>query len=125
MCSFKAFEISSTFKFTKCLDRLDFIIDRWFFFNSHHFQNFINVLIITTQYFSLLASSNVAHLLGAFGLLNFAMISHCWALIKRVISGYIHFLLRFIESKGLENDMSKVRTCQLSAHQWFRLKVRT
>ena len=28
--------------FNKCLDRLDFVIDRWFFFNSHRFHNFPN-----------------------------------------------------------------------------------
>jgi hypothetical protein len=32
MESFKAFEVGSTFRFNKCLDRLDLVIDRWFFF---------------------------------------------------------------------------------------------
>ena len=58
-----------------------------------------------------------ACLLGAFGLLNFAMVSHCWALVKRVASSFIRFPFWFIESEGLESDMSKVRTYQLSAHQ--------
>ena len=66
-----------------------------------------------------------ACLLGTFNLLNFAMISHRWALVKRVASSFIRILLRFIESKGLENDMSKVHTYQLSAHQQLRFKVRT
>jgi hypothetical protein len=57
----------------------------------------------------------IAHLLGAFGLLNFAMISHCWISVKRIALGFIHFPLRFIESEDLESDMSKVRTYQLSA----------
>ena len=30
--SFKAFEVGSMFRFSKCLDRLDFVIDKWFFF---------------------------------------------------------------------------------------------
>jgi hypothetical protein len=29
----ETFEVGSTFRFTKCLDRLDFVIDRWFFFD--------------------------------------------------------------------------------------------
>ena len=56
-------------------------------------------------------------------LLNFAMISYRWASVKRVASGFIRFPLRFIESKGLESDMSKVRTYQLSAHQRLQFKV--
>ena len=66
-----------------------------------------------------------ACLLGMFGLLNFAMISHCWASVKHVASSFIRLPLRFIESKGLETDMSKVRTYQLSAHPRLRFKVRT
>jgi hypothetical protein len=37
---FFAFEVGNTFIFNKCLDRLEFVINRWFFFNSHIFHNF-------------------------------------------------------------------------------------
>ena len=39
------------------------------------------------------------HLFGAFGLPNFATISHRWASVKRVASGFIHVPLRFIKSQ--------------------------
>ena len=61
-----------------------------------------------------------ARLLNTFGLLNFAMISHHWASVKWVVLGFIRFPLRFIKSEGLESDMSKVHTYQLSAHQWIQ-----
>ena len=64
-------------------------------------------------------------LLGAFGLLNFVMISHRWASVKQVASGFIRFPLQFIKSEGLESDMSNAHTYQLSAHQQLRFKVRT
>ena len=57
-----------------------------------------------------------ARSLGAFGLVNFAMISHRWASVKRVASSFIRSPLGFIESEGQESDMSKIRTYQLSAH---------
>ena len=38
---------------------------------------------------------------------------------------FIRFPLRFIESKVLESDLSKVHTYQLSAHQRVQFKVRT
>ena len=68
---FKAFEVSSTFRFNKHLNRLDF-----------------RMAPSLTSY-----SRPIACLLGAFGLLNFAMISHCWALVKQVASSFICFLL--------------------------------
>ena len=58
-------------------------------------------------------------------LLNFVAISHCWALVKRIASGFIRFPLQFIELEGLESNMSKVRTYQLSAHQQLQFKVCT
>ena len=64
-----------------------------------------------------------ARLLGAFGLLNFAMSTHCWASVKQVAVGFIYFLLQFIKLEGLESDMSKVRTYQPSVHQRLRFKV--
>ena len=72
-------------------------------------------------------SSPNAFLFGAFGLLNFATISHHWASVwKRVASGFIYFPLQFIKLEGLENNMSKVRTYQLSAHQrlWFKVYMK-
>ena len=54
--NFKAFESGSTFKIKKCLHKLDFIIDWWFFFNSHHFHNFINVFQHNNTTFFLFAS---------------------------------------------------------------------
>ena len=66
-----------------------------------------------------------AHLLGAFGLLNFATIVHHWALVKRVASCFIRFPLRSIKSRGLQSEMGKVGTYQLSAHQQVGFKVRT
>ena len=47
------------------------------------------------------------------------------ASVKHVASGFIYFPLRIIESKGLENNISKVRTYQISAHQRLRFKVCT
>ena len=64
-------------------------------------------------------------LLGAIGLLNFVTISHHWALVKHVALGFIRFLLQSIKLEGLESDMSKVRTYQLSVHQRLRFKVHT
>ena len=66
-----------------------------------------------------------ARLLGAFGLLIFAMISHHWASVEWVASSFICFPLRFIEPEGLENDMSKVHMYQQSARQRLRFKVCT
>ena len=66
-----------------------------------------------------------ACLLNAFGLLNFTMMSHRWALVKRVASNLIHFPLQFIELEGVESDMSKVGTYQLSAHQGLLFRVHT
>ena len=66
-----------------------------------------------------------AHLLNAFSLLKFAMISHHWTLVKWVASSFTHFPLHFIELEGLENVLCKVRTYQLSAHQRLWFKVRT
>ena len=53
------------------------------------------------------------------------MISHRWASVKHDMSSFIHFALRFIESKGLERDKSEVRTYQLNVHQQLRFEVRT
>ena len=64
-------------------------------------------------------------LLGAFGLLNFVMISHRWALVKHVASSFICFPLQCIELEGLESNISKVRTYQLSVHQRLKFKVCT
>ena len=93
------------------LPRLDFVIDRWFFFNSHRFHNFsdgaFTHLILPSQ-------SPLAQLVR---LAQLAMISHRSASVQRVAIGSIRFPLRFIESKGPENHLNKVRTCQLSAHQ--------
>jgi hypothetical protein len=55
------------------------------------------MLPILTSYFS-----PSARLLGMFGLLNFAKISHRWALVKWVTLSFIYFPLRFIKSKSLE-----------------------
>ena len=57
MYNLKAFEVGSTLRLRKCLDRLGFVIDRWFLFNLHHFQIFIASSNTTTQYSSLFASS--------------------------------------------------------------------
>lgn len=116
--SFKAFEGGSTFISNKCLDRLDFAINRWFFFNSNHFHDFpdgsLTNYILPPQH--PLAQHN--------RLAQFCNDSHRWALVKRVASSFICFPLCFIETKGLENDMSKVHTYQLSVYQRLRFKVR-
>ena len=70
-------------------------------------------------------SCPIVRLLGAFGLLNFVMISHPWASVKRVALGFIRFPLRFIESEGLESNISKVRTYQISVHQRLKYEVYT
>ena len=66
-----------------------------------------------------------ARLLGTFTLLNLATISHHWASVKWVASSFIRFPLQFIESEGLESEMSKVCTYQLNAHQRLRFKMCT
>ena len=55
-------------------------------------------------------------LLDMFGLLNSAMISHHWDLVKRVASSFIRCLWRFIELEGLGSNMNKIPTYQVSAH---------
>lgn len=101
---FKAFEVGGTFKFNNCLNMLDFVINRWFSFNSHCFV--LTSFSTTTQCSLLFASLNFARWLDALGLLDFAMISHHWALVKGVASCFICFLLRVIESEGLESNTS-------------------
>ena len=79
----------------------------------------------TSQYYSSFASLNATRSLGAFGFLNFAMISHRRASVKRVASSFICLLLRFTESKSPESHMSKVHTHHLSPHHELWLKVRS
>ena len=114
----------------KCLKRLSQFIIRLFNFHLGVLASLIisaircNVFSRLSQTFRgvpslTLYSCPSARLLNMFGLLKFAIISRCWALVKRIASSFIHFPLRFplwfIESQGLESDMSKVRTYQLSA----------
>ena len=66
-----------------------------------------------------------AHLLGVFGLLNFAMIHINGLRSSGLPQNFIRFHLQFSKLEGLESHLNKVRTYQLSAQQLLRFKVRT
>ena len=87
--------------------------------------DFSPIHIISRTLWLVPSLTSYSRLLGAFILLNFAMILHRWASVKRAASSFIRFMLRFIQWKDLESDMSKVCTYQLSAHQLLWFKVRT
>ena len=71
------------FRFSKCLDRLDFVA-----VCSPDYPRLFRMVPSLTSY-----SRPNACLLGAFGLLNFAMISHRWASVKWAASSFICFPL--------------------------------
>ena len=72
---------------------------RGFGINKHQ-RHLLQYVLLIIPYFSggtfidfVLPPQCAFGLLGAFGLLNFAMISHRWVLVKWVASSFIHFLL--------------------------------